>query len=843
MIELATIVRNIHAEGGFEMRNWVSNSKAVLLALTGKCEQTDKYIEQPDECHEKVLGMWWSPGLDILRYFVKFPKEIFDESVIPTKRQILRVVMTIFDPLGLLGFFIIYAKILMQEIWRSGITWDEPIRQEELEKWWRWIGCLPFIEEIRIPRCYKSVSSAERIELHIFVDASKDAYAAAIYLRAIQNNKVACSLVASKTRVAPLKPISIPRLELMAAILGLRLANLVTSELSVRLDRRIFWSDSKNVLYWIRSDARKFQQFVAVRIGEILEDSHVQDWRWVSSSENVADDATKWSTYPDFNNASRWFIGPDFLSGPEEQWPKTDLNVASDNEHDLICHVDVKQPTSSPLAVISPDPMRFSKWEKLRGAQRYVLKFLRILWQKCKRPAKVVTLVEKSDMRSIEHVVIRNCQEEAYGEEIKQLHRGEPISRKSGIYTYSPYLDNFGMLRVKGRIDELRIADYDTRRPIILPRHHQVTYLIADSYHRKFHHHHNEIVVNEMRQRYSVSGLRALVRETAKKCQLCCNRRALPQPPEMAALPPERFATFSQAFTNTGIDYFGPFEIIIGRRREKRWGVLFTCLTVRAVHLEIATSLSTDSFLLVLKQFIARRGAPRCIWSDNGTNFRGASRILQNEIERFSTDELKHRYPEIEWHFIPPAAPHMGGCWERMVRSVKSVLMDILPTTGLREEVLRAAMADVEHILNSRPLTYVPLDSPEMEALTPNHLLVGSSSGIREHEAENGDGGTLSKNFRIACQLADQFWKRWIREYAPCLTRRSKWFQNPPNPIEVNDVVIIVDDNAKRNTWRKGIVIDVNCAKDGVVRSAVVRTADGLFTRPSVKLAKLDVRR
>ncbi|XP_070067092.1 uncharacterized protein [Drosophila virilis] len=256
----------------------------------------------------------------------------------------------------------------------------------------------------------------------------------------------------------------------------------------------------------------------------------------------------------------------------------------------------------------------------------------------------------------------------------------------------------------------------------------------------------------------------------------------------MGDLPIERLSPYTPPFTYTGVDYFGPYDIVVGRRREKRWGVLFTCLTVCAVHLDIATSLSTDSYLCVLKSFVARHGCSRRMLSDNGTNFRGASRVLKDEIERISPALIERQYPELEFTFIPPGSPHMGGSWERMVRSTKSILSEILPPSGLREEVLRAALADVESVLNSRPLTYVPLETSESEALTPNHFLIGHSSGL------------------------------------------------------LDDIVIIVDDSAKRNCWTRGVVVDVHRSKDGQVRSAVVRTADEIITRPAVKLAKLDIK-
>ncbi|XP_060665584.1 uncharacterized protein LOC132797828 [Drosophila nasuta] len=397
------------------------------------------------------------------------------------------------------------------------------------------------------------------------------------------------------------------------------------------------------------------------------------------------------------------------------------------------------------------------------------------------------------------------------------------MDRKSKLFKCSPYLDEVSILRVKGRIDLIEGVEVNLKRPIILPRRHRFTFLLVESYHRRYHHLYDEIVVNELRQRFLIFGLRALVREVSQTCPACRMRRARPRPPEMGSLPRERLAHHMAPFTYTGVDYFGPIDIIVGRRHEKRWGVLFTCLTIRAA-------------------FIARRGCPRRMMSDNGTNFRGASRVLKDEVERISTRDVETKYPEMEFMFIPPGSPHMGGAWERLVRSTKSILTEILPPGGLREEVLRAALADVEGILNSRPLTYVPLESADSEALTPNHFLLGHSSGIRERDSEIQNGNKLAKGFRISSQLADQFWKRWIREYLPTLTRRTKWFQPPPDSIAVNDIVVIADENGKRNSWPKGVVVDVHRSRDGQVRSAVVRTPEGIVTRPAVKLAKLDLK-
>lgn len=444
--------------------------------------------------------------------------------------------------------------------------------------------------------------------------------------------EVKCSLVASKTRVAPLKPVSIPRLELMAAILGLRLAKFAAAELSVQLISRTFWTDSRNVLCWIRSDARKYHQFVALRIGEIVEDSMVNEWRWVPSAMNVADLGTKWSDNTEVKVDTPWFNGPSFLVKPEHEWPTTSLPDIADGGHEIIHHIMLETATNSNLEVITPDINRFGKWEKLRNTQQYLLQFLRLIRKTPMQCPELRELWNMSLFESAEVILMRKCQEEEFAEEIKCLRSNKQIKRGSSIYKSSPYLDKTGLLRVKGRIDAARDISKMVKRPIIMPRNHALTYLLADFYHRRFHHHHNEVVVNEMRQRFWIHGLRALVRNASKKCQLCKNRRALPSVPEMGSLPPERLESFAVPFYHTGVYYFGPMEVVVGRRREKRWGVLFTCMTVRAVHIEIASSLSTDTFLMVLKQFISRRGLPRQIISDNGTNFRGASRVLANEV-------------------------------------------------------------------------------------------------------------------------------------------------------------------------------------------------------------------
>ena len=286
----------------------------------------------------------------------------------------------------------------------------------------------------------------------------------------------------------------------------------------------------------------------------------------------------------------------------------------------------------------------------------------------------------------------------------------------------------------------------------------------------------------------------------------------------MANLPLARLATFCRPFSYVGIDYFGPMYVTVGRRTEKRWGALFTCLTIRAIHLEVAHTLNASSCIMCIKNFIARRGIPIQFISDNGTNFHAASKELACAINGIDNSKIIKCCSErgIQWKFNPPSAPHFGGSWERLVRSVKISMYALMPRRNPTDEILKNLFAEVELIVNSRPLTYLPVEEHK-EALTPNHFLLGSSSGIKPSSALKNDNVTVINNWKTTQHLADQF---WLKEYLPNLTKKTKWFE-PTNPVKVGDVVIIVDKNAPRHTWLKGIIKETLASRSEHVRQAV----------------------
>ena len=275
----------------------------------------------------------------------------------------------------------------------------------------------------------------------------------------------------------------------------------------------------------------------------------------------------------------------------------------------------------------------------------------------------------------------------------------------------------------------------------------------------------------------------------------------------------------------------------LGRRKEKRWVAIFTCLAIRAVHLEIVTSLSTQSCLMAIRRFSCRRGVPAEIFSDNATCFKGAD----NEMTRiYGECADKVVSAATAWHFNPPAAPHMGGIWERMVRSVKEAMKALDDGRTLSDEVLSTTLAEAEDMINSRPLTYVPQESAEVEAITPNHFLRGSVTSADMAVDDSEDiPKALRDTYKRSQHLANQMWERWSKEYLPTINRRSKWY-NETKPLQVNDLVFLADGK-NRKSWIRGIVQEVLRGADGRVRQAIVKTVRGVYRRAVANLAVMEV--
>ncbi|CAH2218177.1 jg24405 [Pararge aegeria aegeria] len=868
LVKIASEVDFIHKKAGFELRGWASNRSYLLQKVTNEgAEKTEIELSNKEE---KTLGLRWFTKEDTIGFRANLrntPEEVLLKKRIPTKREVTSAVMSTFDPLGLASPVLIQGQKLLQSIWRSGISWDGEIEEKDHETWQTYIKNIQLLKTLNIPRCIAPHSTDG--ELHVFTDASETAYAAVAYWRTTnENSDFHVNLIAGKARVTPLKPVSIPRLELQAALLGSRLADSLTRELDLKINKKTYWTDSSIVLSWIKSDPRTYKTFVAHRLAEIEDLTHPQEWRWVSTLNNPADDGTR-DVPENFSRSHRWFTGPDFLKLEERCWPEKRIfkekNTGEEKEKIFTASVNDK------YEYTSPDPERFSSWKRLWRTMARVLQFISLCktkdkvnisrqlkkidptWKKSKKSVtrkirnlckegttkRMFLQIEPELLEQAEILLLKRSQTESFKEDFHYLERGKKLPNNSKLKKLDVEVNN-GLLRLRGRVNAIKGVSEEFKRPIVLHSKNKITNLIIEDCHRRFNHGNHATVMNELRQRFLILGLRSAVRSTLHHCQWCKTYRSKPQKLPIGDLPPERLRHGAPPFTCCAVDYFGPMNVTLGRRHEKRWGALFTCLTTRAVHIELVTSLTTSSMIMALRRFAARRGMPKILYSDNGTNFVGANKELKEAIEEMKKGKLVTETEElgIKWKFIPPGAPNMGGAWERLVQSIKTALGVTLKEKTPKEETLHTLLLEAEHIVNSRPLTNAA-DNPDEEALTPNHFLIGRSNGAARIGAFTDKELVGRETWKTAQQLADHFWRRWLREYLPTLLPRKIGGRLEHTNLNVGDIVLIVDSSLPRCTWPRGKVLKIYPGPDGKTRVADIETRGGVLRRPNSRLVVL----
>ena len=772
-IHLAEQLIQLMKEGGFHLTKFASNSRKLLATLPEKERANPALNLDLDQLPiGRALGLHWDADSDTFLF------KVAPANKPPTKRGILSTVSSLFDPLGFLSPFILPVKVLLQELWRMGIQWDERVPEPLLTQWHGWVESLPLVAKIKIPRCFRNPSHATTtsVQLHYFSDASNHGYAAVSYLRlADDQGRVHCAFVMGKTRNTPLKQWSVPRLELQAAVVSTRLHVLIHHELDLPVQRVTFWTDSLTVLQYITNEKRRFKPFIANRVSEIHDASAPEQWRHVPTSLNPADEGSRGMEIHSLNPSCRWLSGPKFLLQPEDQWPIQQIGNIPDSDKEI--RVGSHATLISLGSALDLFLRRYSSWPRLQTLMAWLLRFVEYIKNKNALPkSRGIGIVEA---RNSTQKIVQLVQRQHFPEEIDSLSSGRQVKGHSKLANLSPVLIE-GTIRVGGRIRHASIP-FDAVHPMLLPKEHPITTSIVRHYHQTLGHAGREHVLAAIRQKFWILRARSLVRRILRKCVDCRKRNEAPMQQLMADLPKERLIPYEPPFTYTGVDFFGPFYVKRGRGSEKVHGCLFTCFTSRAIHIEDASSLETDAFIQALRRFISNRGCPKEIWSDNGTNFVGADKEIQRSIREWNENELNkrlikeeisfHLCPRSEWKFQPPTASHMNGIWERLIRSVRKSMRAILGNqnalVGL--ETLRTVFAEVVTILNSRPLTPSSDDPSDFEPLTPNHFLLQRRNLALPPGLFVSEDLYRRKQWRQAQFLADCFWKRWMREYIPAL--------------------------------------------------------------------------
>jgi hypothetical protein len=853
-VEVTTNAITICSDMSFDLTQVQSNSQEFLSLMPPqkvKKELLDVSHDAAAPYASKLLGMFWEPGEDVFvfrRTFDDLFTKMSETDYRPTKREVLSCLMKFFDPLGLIAKYIVRGKWLLQDVWRSNVGWDEKLPKSLAKNWILFLGAFNEIESLKIPRWYggRNLQAAEA-ELVVFVDASDKSYAAVAYFRFPQESPIQVSLVMGKTKVAPVKTMSIPRLELEAAKIGARLANTILSLHSFPVKRRFFLSDSKCVLSWIHSESFSFPPFVAHRVSEILTLTTPQEWFYVPSAENVADDATKDSVPSDSPKAARWFQGPDFLRCSVEVWPIEEFRAVS---VEGFIKVHRASPASDPEeAFIARISARCrSKWARLIGVVATTIKASRFFKRKL---ASIPDPSRADDLAKAEFAVFRLIQREVFSEtwdflELSSRAAPAEATLKQGVES-SPlpvimYPED-KLIRLRSR-ERGNSMSFSSSQRILLPKNHELVRVFIQHLHEANHHMGIEGTIAEARETVWIVAIRQVLRKVIASCQFCKNRLAKPSMPPFASLHPSRTAFDQKPFSHVGADCFGPILVKAGRSEVKRWGVIFTCLTFRAAHLEIVLDLSADQMLLAIRRLVARRGQIVSMYSDNGTNFVGSKRISRDETlsAQRHLGEESARLLRLEWKFIPAFSPWMGGSWERLIGFVKRCLKFCLAGEIPTEHVLQNAFVEAEVIVNKRPLTHTPISPDDAEPLTPNLALFGNND-LNQAKCPYEDRNRFARLARKrVAHLTEKFKKRWESEYLPVIARMES---SPPKHrnVVVGDVVLVAEGEQHRERWQLGRIVKVHPSGDGIGRIVDVKMGSGevRHNRAVGNMAVLDV--
>ena len=488
---------------------------------------------------------------------------------------------------------------------------------------------------------------------------------------------------------------------------------------------------------------------------------------------------------------------------------------------------------------------KFSNWKKLKKAVAWMLRYKKFLIRKAQKEDTGGDLMKKGqitveEMRRAECCIVSCVQGECFVEELSMLKSGQAVKKSSPLYRLDPVISD-GLLCVGGRLKHAP-EGYDLpKHPPILPKQHHVCNLIIRYHHEISGHFGQEYVLSLVRDQFWIIQARVSVRHIVRSCFNCKRRCQAPHEQKMADLPSDRVTPDKPPFSFVGVDCFGPFIVKRGRSLEKRYGVIFTCLSIRAIHIEVAHSMDIDSFVNALRRFMARRGKPELIRSDNATNFTSGEREIREAIFRWNQKNIYEFLIQrnVQWIFNPPTASHMGGVWERIIRLVRKVINALLKKQIMDDEGIVTLMCEVEAIINARPLTKVSDDPRDMNALTPNHLLLFKSNESFPPGVFKRNDQYSQRRWRQIQYLAGLFWKRWVKEYLPILQSRQKWNTVKRNVAE-GDIVLVVEQNIPRGDWPLGRIIEVNRGRDGLVRSARVKTMKSMLVRPVDKLCLLE---
>ena len=830
------------------MREFMSNSNQLMEMIPAN----DK-AKGPSS---KILGIPWDTLTDEIG--VVPPKET-SSGRIDTKRSVLQIIASVFDPMGLIAPIMLPCKLFIQTLWQNDQKWDEPLTEDQIQKWLILKQELMKLGQVKIPRYLgTNVQLGVPLELHVFTDASSKAYGFAAYVVVPGQHS---HLVFAKTRLAPVKrTLTLPRLELMGLLLGVRAARFLQTEADVKFTNVTIWSDSQCCLHWVNS-VKPLSIFVENRIKEIKSVPNLQ-FTFVPGETNPADYSSRGTTTSFLATNPLWWEGPTWLKFEKSQWPKWNGSLSSEVEKLLTDELNRKTRRSKPPDVdvsLTSIPVRntltsysdvidisrFSSLRKLERVTALCFRFLKNLMHKVhKEPTdhllkNIFTTIPSSEQISAKELEsvrvwwIYHIQRKSFSHtfEAIQLGKRDHLRDQLGLV-----MNADGLLECHGRVQQ-SVLPNAACFPVLLPSNDYYTQLLIMQEHCDNKHVATAHTLSILRLTYWIPKGRSTVKRILNSCYVCKKVRATPfERPPMPCLPSERICP-ERPFKNIGVDYFGPLLAKQGKEVVKFWVAIFVCMVSRAIHLEIVSDKSTEQFLGSFRKFVGRRGYPDKIITDHATQFQAAKSLLE-KVPVDSAEKEVYDYcsnHKIQWQMIPEFAPWAGGFYERLIAIVKDALKKCLRRKILSLDEMEVFIVEIEGIVNSRPLTFLHSELESRAILRPIDFLIPTAMvGIPELKSIEDPKdptylektSTKDKVLQLWSKLQtnlDKFWKFFSQEYIPSLREIQKLKHADPRlktaraPI-LNELVIVKDPLIPRGQWKIGRVLELLKGSDGKVR-------------------------
>ena len=842
--------QNIMLKASMPLRKFNSSSQTVRDFL-----KNEHIVEDTPEI-SKILGMVWNSKLDTLSYnFHEMPVPVDSKQF--TKRELLSLFPSIYDPCGLICPLILKPKLIFQQTCKIKLKWDDVLPTQYQSELSDWLSDIQSLKTLSLNRYLFNnididVSPDTEINLHAYGDASCEAYACCVYVEIVTPNdncdfEPRKKLIMAKSRVAPLKNLSIPRLELIASLLTARLVTTVKQFLHLMKISNIYcYTDSLTVLHWLKGEAKVWAPFVSRRVSEIHTLISPNQWFFIEGEKNPADIASRPISYHKFVNCELWWTGPpnncakpvcDIVSEiPAESLielrKKSPAQIAVKNNDFVADHVFSKNVQGKIVSLLETS----SNLNILLDSTAVVYQFIDILKH---RESNFVENRQKAL-----NCWIKSEQIKYFPIESANLVHNEPEIMPPACYKPpSSIIKQLGLfksnhddlIRCRTRFAKADIS-FDAKYPILLAPKSKLTRMIVLDSHIKNYHSSVNYTLSSLRSKYWIVSGKTVVKSIIEKhCMTCKILKAkpynLPQSPPL----PEFRVTKSTPFTFCALDFLGPIYCKNPNKTlSKSYVLLITCATTRAVHLEVCTSMSAKCFMLSLERFFGRRGFPKFVLSDNFSTFIK----VRTDLTQFLSEIKKFAYDlEITWVFSPEYAPWYNGISESLVKSVKTPLKKTLSHVHVSFEEKTTILCKIEFILNNRPLIILENSDIDCQPLTPFSLMGGGEvisnlpplNLIKKSDFKI-DSIFVERRIKYIDNLVNNFWNKWSKNYLQELSQfhfaargRKKLVEKIP---KIGEFVLIKDDKLSRNLWPLGEIIDILPSRDRNIRKCLVRTAN-----------------